>query len=87
MNMNLIFNAILSQITVPVIDPSSITGQLVLSLGFGIMGLFALLTLLGFGYLESTGKPDPETIAKIMIGITIIILMIVAVWTGIVTPP
>jgi hypothetical protein len=73
--------------TPPIIDPSSITGQLVFTLGFGIMGLFAVLTLLGFGYLETTGKPDPETIAKIMIGVTIIILMIVAVWTGIVTPP
>lgn len=72
--------------TPPIIDPSSITGQLV-TLGFGIMGLFAVLTLLGIGYLESTGKPDPETIAKIMIGVVIIILMIVAVWTGIVTPP
>jgi hypothetical protein len=71
----------------PIIDPSSITGQLVLTLGFGIMGLFAILTLLGIGYVTSTGKPDPETIAKIMIGVTIIILMIVAVWTGIVTPP
>jgi hypothetical protein len=51
------------------------------------MGIFAVLTLLGFGYIETTGKPDPETIAKIMIGVVIIILMIVAVWTGIVTPP
>jgi hypothetical protein len=70
-----------------IIDLNSITGQLVLNLGFGIIGLFAVLTLLGFGYLETTGKPDPETIAKIMIGVVIIILMIVAVWSGIVTPP
>jgi hypothetical protein len=75
------------RLIVPLIDPSSITGQLVMTLGFGIMGLFAVLTLLGMGYVTSTGKPDPETIAKIMIGVTIIILMIVAVWTGIVTPP
>ena len=75
------------RLIVPMVDPSSITGQLVLTLGFGIMGLFAVMTLLGFGYITSTGKPDPETIAKIMIGVVIIILMIVAVWTGIVHPP
>jgi hypothetical protein len=86
MNTNKDYTISMSLI-VPVIDPSSVTGQLVLTLGFGIMGLFAILTLLGFGYLESTGKPDPETIAKIMIGVVIIILMIVAVWTGLVTPP
>jgi hypothetical protein len=84
MNMNLIFNAILSQITVPVIDPSSITGQLILSLGFGIMGLFAILSLLGLGYVTATGKPDTDTFIKIVISIVIIILAIVAVWQGIV---
>jgi len=83
----------ISSTPIPPSNPSiydqlpAITGQLVITLGFGIMGLFAILTLLGFGYTTATGKPDPETIAKIMIGITIIILMIVAVWTGIVTPP
>jgi hypothetical protein len=75
------------RLIIPIIDPSSITGQLVLTLGFGIMGLFAVLTLLGFGYVTATGKPDPETIAKIMIGVVIIILMIVAVWQGIIVPP
>jgi len=84
-NTNYILN--MQRISYPIIDPSSITGQLVFTLGFGIMGLFAVLTLLGFGYIETTGKPDPETIAKIMIGVVIIILAIVAVWQGIVTPP
>jgi hypothetical protein len=87
MNTNRVYSISMNLITTPVIDPNSITGQLVLTLGFGIMGLFAVLTLLGMGYVTSTGKPDPEIIAKIMIGVTIIILMIVAVWTGIVTPP
>jgi hypothetical protein len=85
---NSIINVYLSIINIPIANQlPPIVFQLVITLGFGIMGLFAVLTLLGFGYIESTGKPDPETIAKIMIGITIIILMIVAVWTGIVTPP
>jgi hypothetical protein len=65
----------------------SITGQLVISLGFGIMGLFAILTLLGFGYTTATGKPDTDTFIKIIVSIVIIILAIVAVWQGIVAPP
>lgn len=84
-NMNYILE--MQRISYPLIDPSSIVFQLVITLGFGIMGLFAVMTLFGFGYITATGKPDPETIAKIMIGVVIIILMIVAVWTGIVTPP
>jgi hypothetical protein len=65
----------------------SITAQLIVSLGFGIMGLFAILTLLGFGYTTATGKPDVDTFIKIFVSIVIIILAIVAVWTGIVIPP
>jgi hypothetical protein len=65
---------------IPVIDPDSITGRLVITTGLGIMGLFSILTLIYFGY---TWK-DPEMIVKVMIAITIIILMIVAVWQGLV---
>jgi parallel beta-helix repeat protein len=73
------FNIILA--SVPIIDQMpSITGQLVLTIGFGIMGLFSVMTLLYFGY----SWRDPEMIAKVMIGITIIMLMIVAVWQGLV---
>jgi hypothetical protein len=57
----------------------SITGQLVVSLGFGIMGLFAVLTLIYASYAQ-----DPETFIKIVISIIIIVLAIVAVWQGIV---
>jgi hypothetical protein len=62
----------------------NITGQLVVSLGFGIMGLFAILTLLGLGYVTASGKPDTDTFIKIVVSIVIIILAIVAVWQGIV---
>jgi len=65
----------------------SITGQLVVSLGFGIMGLFAILTLLGFGYTTTTGKPDTDTFIKIIVSIVIIVLAIVAVLQGIVITP
>jgi len=57
----------------------SITGQLVVSLGFGIMGLFAVLTLIYVSY-----EQDPETFIKIMVSILIIVLAIVAVWQGLV---
>lgn len=57
----------------------SITGQLVVSLGFGIMGLFAVLTLIYASY-----EQDPETFIKVMVSIIIIVLAIVAVWQGIV---
>jgi len=57
----------------------SITGQLVVSLGFGIMGLFAVLTLIYASYAQ-----NPETFIKMMVSIIIIVLAIVAVWQGIV---
>jgi len=75
----------LTQTSIPVIDQlPSITAQLVVTLGFGIMGLFAILTLLGLGYIDSTGKPDTDTFIKIIVSILIIILAIVAVWQGLV---
>jgi parallel beta-helix repeat protein len=65
----------------------NITGQLVVTLGFGIMGIVAVLSLLGFTYVTSEGKPDIDTFIKIIISIVIIVLAIVAVWQGIVISP
>jgi len=73
--------------TPPIIDPSSITGNLILTIGFGIMGLMAVLTLLGFTYVTSEGKPDTNAFIKLFVAIVIIVIMIVAVWQGIVLPP
>jgi hypothetical protein len=63
-----------------IIDPASITGQLVLSVGFGIMGIMSILVLLGLGY----GSIEPKTWIKIFISIFIVILMLVGVWQGLV---
>jgi len=82
MNNNQNFDVKLS-----VIDTSSITGNLIITLGFGIMGIMAVLSLLGFTYITSDGKPDIDTFIKLFIAIVIIILVIVGVWTGIVNPP
>jgi hypothetical protein len=87
MNTNNVYTISMSPITIPVIDPSSITGQLVITLGFGIMGIIAVLSLLGFTYVTSAGKPDTDTFIKVFIAIVIIIIMIVGVWQGIVLPP
>jgi hypothetical protein len=78
----------LTLLHIPIIDQlPSITGQLVITLGFGIMGIMAVLSLLGFTYVTSTGKPDTNTFIKVFIAIVIIIIMIVGVWQGIVLPP
>jgi len=63
-----------------IIDPASITGQLVLSLGFGIMGIMSILVLLELGY----GSIEPKTWIKIFVSILIVILMLVGVWQGLV---
>jgi hypothetical protein len=55
----------------------NIVVQLVLTLGFGIMGLFTILALLYYGDYN-----DPQTLIKVMVAIVIIILMIVGVWQG-----
>jgi parallel beta-helix repeat protein len=63
-----------------IIDPASITGQLVLSVGFGIMGIMSILVLLELGY----GSIEPKTWIKIFVSILIVILMLVGVWQGLV---
>ena len=57
-----------------------ITGQLVVTLGFGIIGLFTVLGLIVMG----SGMKDPEVWIKLFIGIAIVLLMLVGVWQGIV---
>jgi hypothetical protein len=87
--INLISNIVfgINMLKPPIIDPSSITGNLILTLGFGIIGIIAILTLLGFTYITSEGKPDTDAFIKIFIAVVIIVIMIVGVWQGIVLPP
>ena len=58
----------------------NITGQLVITLGFGIIGLFTVMGLIVMG----SGITDPKVWVKLFIAIVIIILMLVGVWQGIV---
>jgi hypothetical protein len=66
----------------PIINQSTIVGQLILTIGFGLIGLF---TILGFIYYEY--GQNYEIFVRMIIAITVILLVLVNVWQGLILPP
>jgi len=66
----------------PIINQSNIIGQLVLTLGFGLIGIF---TVLGFVYYEY--GQNYEMFIRMIIAILVIMLVLVSVWQGLILPP
>ena len=82
-------NVTLSLITIPIPTPSPIDSlpdifvQLVLTLGFGIIAIFACLTLI-VSKEDANVLYQPENFIKLIIAVVIVILMLVGVWMGLV---
>lgn len=85
MDINKLFTVSLLETSIPIYDqlPSPIQ-TLVITIGFGIIGLFAILTLF-FGILPEASLKDPKNFIRIMIAGALVLLMLSSVWLSLVT--